>query len=81
MIAKSASAATAVVTVYDVQGRQLDCRSVVNGEATLHAAKGVNLVEVLKGNKKSCQESICEITFGIWRRHCVLHMPLLLSSK
>lgn len=56
VIAKSASAATAVVTVYDVQGRQLDCRSVVNGEATLHAAKGVNLVEVLKGNKKAVKK-------------------------
>ena len=56
VIAKGVNAAAAVVTVYNVQGQQLDCRSIVEGEATLRAAKGVNVVEVLKGNKKAVKK-------------------------
>ena len=56
VIAKGVNAAAAVVTVYNVQGQQLDCRSIVEGEATLRAAKGVNVVEVPKGNKKAVKK-------------------------
>lgn len=56
VVASSASVANAIVTVYDVQGRMVDCQSVVGGEATLRAAKGLNVVEVLKGKAKAVKK-------------------------
>lgn len=52
VVAKGSDVANAVVTVYNVQGQQMDCQTVLSGEATLRAAKGLNMIEILKGNKK-----------------------------
>lgn len=56
VIATGAGAASAVVTVYDVEGHKLDCRSIIGGEANLKAVKGLNLVEVLKGGNKAVKK-------------------------
>lgn len=56
VIAAGSTVANAVVTVYSVQGQQIDCQSVVEGEATLRAVKGLNIVEVLKGKSKAVKK-------------------------
>lgn len=56
VVANSADVMDAIVTVYNTDGMQLDMKALSQGETTLRAQKGINIVEVLKGDSRTVRK-------------------------